>query len=106
MENNALLLGPVFLPLIGMILGLAAARNNHLQRIIAVVMAVLAWLCSLLLLYQNWDEGAVQVYRLGNWVPPYGIILVADMLSALFGAMVTTVLLAGVIDEGSKGRGP
>lgn len=97
MENNALLLGPVFLPLIGMILGLAAARNNHLQRSIAVVVAVLAWLCSLLLLYQNWDEGAVQVYRLGNWIPPYGIILVADMLSALFGAMVTTVLLAGVI---------
>jgi multicomponent Na+:H+ antiporter subunit D len=107
-SNNIFVLGPVILPLLGIPLTIAASKNNMLQRYIAVIVLVGAWLSSCVVLYQNWDimhnaeagaaaEVAVQVYRFGNWEPPFGIVLVADMLSALFGVMATTVLVGGVI---------
>ncbi len=97
MENNLFVLGTVFFPIIGIVVTLIAARDNQLQRYLALVAAVAAWLCSLVVLYQNWDQGAIQVYRLGNWQPPYGIILVGDMMSALFTAMASTVVAGGIL---------
>ena len=97
MENNIFILGPIILPLIGSFTSLRFARNNRLQRTLAVLMMALAWVCSAIVMYQTWDTGQVQVYRLGNWQPPYGIVLVADMLSALFQVMVTTILFAGML---------
>lgn len=102
MENNVFVLGPVFLPFLGAIVSLIFAKNNRLQRYIGLTAAIAAWITSCIVLYQNWDlaqsgETAVQIYRLGNWLPPYGIVLVADMLGALFGVMSTTVLVAGFI---------
>ena len=34
---------------------------------------------------------------MGDWMPPYGIVFVSDMLSGLFGFMVASVMLAGVL---------
>ncbi|PJF22207.1 MAG: hypothetical protein CUN56_07160 [Phototrophicales bacterium] len=102
MENNVLVLGPIFLPFLGAIIALIFAQNNRLQRIIGLVASIAAWLTACAVLYQNWDlarsgQTAVQIYRLGNWTPPYGIVLVADMLSALFVVMCTTVLVGGFL---------
>lgn len=60
MSNNALLLGPVFFPLFGMALTILTARNNRLQRIIAVASGTLAWLSSVGVLLQTMD-GGVQI---------------------------------------------
>jgi multicomponent Na+:H+ antiporter subunit D len=42
-------------------------------------------------------NGGVQSYRMGGWIPPYGIVMVADKLSGLFIVMATTVMLGGII---------
>ncbi len=102
MDNNIFVLGPVMLPLLGAFICLPLARYNPAQRWVGLTFAVLAWLSSCVLLYQNWDaqrmgETAVQVYRLGNWAAPFGIALVADMLSSLFGVMSMTVVAGGVL---------
>jgi multicomponent Na+:H+ antiporter subunit D len=103
-SNNILILGPILAPLIGAILSLMLSRNNRAQRYVAVVASAVAFLCSAALLYQNWDimhSGAdafsVQVYRVGNWLPPYGIVFVADLFSSLFSVMATAVVLGGMI---------
>jgi multicomponent Na+:H+ antiporter subunit D len=109
LENNLFLLGVVFLPLLGGFISLAFSQYNRVQRGIALVVTAAAWACSVALLLENWAislnnevvgataEYAVQVYRLGNWAPPYGIVLVADMMSSIFGVMVTTVMFGGML---------
>ena len=39
----------------------------------------------------------MQTYALGNWIPPYGIVLVADTLGGLFAFMVTTIMIGGLL---------
>ena len=102
MENNIFVLGPVFIPLLGAAIGLRLATNNQLQRYVALAAAAGGWLSSVILLYQNWQamidgETAIQVYHLGTWFAPFGIVLVADMLSALFAVMATTVVTGGIL---------
>jgi multicomponent Na+:H+ antiporter subunit D len=94
--NNILVLGPIFIMLAGAVLALLLSGRNRLQRYIGLVTGLLAWGSSVAILSQNWDEG-VQVYRLGGWPTPYGIVLVADMLSALFTVMAMSVFVAGFI---------
>lgn len=94
--NNPLVLGPVFFPLGAAALGIVFARHLRVQHILGVSATVLAWLCSLAILILNWSDG-LQLYRLGGWAPPYGIVLAPDMLSAIFCVMATTVVMAGAI---------
>jgi multicomponent Na+:H+ antiporter subunit D len=96
MVNNALVLGPVFFPLAGAVIALLLARNNTLQRGVAVAAGTLAWLSSVAVLLQTIDDG-VQIYVMGGWQPPFGIVLVADMLAALFSAMAMTVVAGGML---------
>jgi multicomponent Na+:H+ antiporter subunit D len=95
--SNVALLGPIFFPLTGAVFSLLIARNNQAQRIIGLLATLLAWLCSLYVLYRNWETGTLQYYQLGGWAPPYGIVLVADLLSALFGVMASTVVMGGAL---------
>jgi len=95
MENNLLIIGAVFIPFLGGILTLFVG-DNRLQRYIGLAAAVLAWLCSLSLLLTNLD-GTPQIYRLGDWMPPFGIVLVADMLSSTFVFMASSVLVGGIL---------
>lgn len=104
LSNNILVIGPVVAPLTGAILGLILSRNNQLQRYVSLIAVFIAFLCSATLLYQNWDIGrattddyAIQIYRLGDWLPPYGIVLVADLFSSLFSVMATAVVFGGVL---------
>jgi multicomponent Na+:H+ antiporter subunit D len=97
--QNPLVLGPVFAPLLGAAVCLLLSRQNPAQRIIGLIAGLIAWACSVLVLLQNLEPGSigVQVYRLGGWLPPFGIVFVADLLAALFSVMSTTVLLAGLL---------
>lgn len=96
MENNTLILGALVTPLIGAIVALIFANSNRLQRSIGVLTGLIAWVFSVSLLVQVHDVG-VQTYALGKWIPPYGIVLVADQLGALFSLMVTTIMIAGLL---------
>lgn len=96
MENNILVIGPIVAPLVGAALCLIIANFNRAQRLVALASQTVGWLASVGVLYANWDEGP-QIYRLGNWQPPFGIAFVPDMLSALFGVMATTVVTGGIL---------
>lgn len=97
MDNNLLLLGPIFFPFAGIIGSLLLVRNNVAQRYIGLVAVLAAWISSLLVLYQRITTGQIQVYRMGGWLPPYGIVLVGDLLSALFVVMASTVVVCVVL---------
>lgn len=105
MPDNPLVLGPVFIPLFFAVLTLGIARfGTNAQRYVAFLGSFIAMLCSLIILAQNWEiahaaDGriATQVYRMGGWEPPYGIILTADLLSSIFAAMSSMVVTAGIL---------
>jgi multicomponent Na+:H+ antiporter subunit D len=93
---NPLLLVPIFAPLGAAALCILFSREREIQRGIGLIAAVAAWLASVSILITVVQSG-MQVYRLGGWVPPFGIVLVADRLSSLFAVMSTTVIAAGVL---------
>ena len=74
---------PIVLPAFaGVLLLLAARGNRSRQRRIACV-STLALLGVAVWLVAQAADGSVQVYSLGGWPAPYGIVLVLDRLSAL-----------------------
>jgi len=96
LPNNPFVLGPIFFPLCAAALCILFAHFRRVQRIIGVSATILAWLSSLVILALNWTDG-LQLYRLGGWMPPYGIVLAPDMLAAIFTAMASTVVMGGAI---------
>ncbi len=96
MPNNPLVLVPIFAPLTGAALCVLTARYLRVQHSVGIAATALAWIASLVILLLNWSDG-MQVYRIGGYAPPYGIVLAPDMLSALFELMATTVVACGAI---------
>jgi multicomponent K+:H+ antiporter subunit D len=83
---------PVMLPLLaGIVLLALRNRSLSLQRGISML-ATLALVPLAITLLQTASDGTQLVYALGNWVAPYGIVLVADRLAAWM--LLTTALLA------------
>ncbi len=95
-NSNGLVLITVFSTFLGAVIALIFAGRNTTQRWVGFVASLTAWGSSLALLILA-TEGTPQVYRFGGYDAPFGIILVADSLSALFGVMASTVMLAGFI---------
>lgn len=93
---GTLLLGPLVAPLFGAALGILLARNRTIQHLIGLAAGLIALAFSIAILAQT-SGGAILTYQLGGWQPPYGIVLVADQLSSLFGLMATTVLAMGIV---------
>jgi multicomponent K+:H+ antiporter subunit D len=105
---NHLILAPVILPAIMAPLIVLAMRHDvTLQRIFNTATTAALVVMSAMLLWQS-ASGTVQVYELGNWPAPFGIVLVLDRLSALM-VGVTNLLALGVllytIGSGWDGRG-
>ena len=96
MGSNEFLLGTLVTPLAGALIALLFAHDNRAQRIIGLATSLIAWGFSSILLLQVHQVG-VQTYELGNWSPPYGIVLVADTLGGLFAFMVTTIMIGGLL---------
>ena len=87
-----LIILPVLLPLLaGLLLLLGSGRSLAWRRGLGLA-ATAALLPITLLLLQLADSGAYGVYVLGNWVAPFGIVLVLDRLSALL--LLLTALLS------------
>ena len=96
MENNPFIIGAVFFPLGGAILSLILRRQRSMQRNVGLITGIVAFICSLAVLLTNLDKGP-QIYRLGDWLPPYGIVLVGDMLASLFAVMASAVMVGGLL---------
>ncbi len=96
MVNNPIVLIPIFVPLSGAALCILTAHYLRIQHIIGMTASTVAWLGSIAILLLNWSDG-LQIYRIGGYAPPYGIVLAPDMLSALFEVMATTVVACGTL---------
>ena len=94
MTDNLYILLTAFMPLITAMVTLALVRFNRIQRWVGVIGGLITWGSSLIILGQVVDVG-VQSYRMGGYIPPYGIVLVADSLSSLFAVMGSTVMVGG-----------
>ncbi len=88
---------PVFLPLIaGFIVLLVKAKGLLWQRVISLL-AVSGLIILSISLIKESSSGSHQVYLLGNWVAPFGIVLVLDQLSALMIAVTSVLALAALV---------
>lgn len=89
---NHLIVLPVVLPAILAPFIIMTIRHHlDLQRIFSLAGTVALVAITLALMTQA-ASGDIQVYELGNWSAPFGIVLVLDRLSALM--VVLTALLA------------
>ncbi|EYS90792.1 hypothetical protein X471_00925 [Bartonella bacilliformis str. Heidi Mejia] len=93
-----LLIVPILLPLtIGAVLLFYDERRSKLKALISLVSAGLLIVVSVLFLARTLEIApASDVYRLGNWFPPFGIVLVLDRLSAMMlvlSSLLTTAVL-------------
>lgn len=89
---NHFIVLPLLLPLAAGMLSLLLVRSGiGAQRIVSLLTAFALLLVALLLLARA-ASGVVDVYELGDWPAPFGIVLVLDRLSALM--LVLTALLA------------
>jgi len=92
MSTN-LVIGPVMIPLATAIVLIIFNRRLLAQKIISVisVLATLIYACNLL---YRVSDGTILLFYASNWVPPFGIAMVIDMLSAL---MVTASAILGFV---------
>lgn len=97
-----LLILPVLLPLFtGAILLLVSGARLAWKRPINLIACLALLLVSVLLLVRVTELGT-QVYVVGDWVAPFGIVLVLDRLSALM-LVITAVLAVPVVIAMSAG---
>jgi multicomponent K+:H+ antiporter subunit D len=83
---------PIVLPLLAAILILAGAGVGIAYQRALGVLATLLLVPITLQLWGLAADGTVHAYALGDWAPPFGIVLVLDRLSAFM--LVLTALLA------------
>lgn len=88
---NHLIIIPILLPLLtALLLLLLPRRQRTLLHSISLVSSALLVIVTVQLLLQA-QGGAFDVYALGDWAPPFGIVLVLDRLSALMLVVTSTL---------------
>ncbi|WP_371195259.1 monovalent cation/H+ antiporter subunit D [Glaciecola sp. SC05] len=102
---------PILIPMLGGLMMLlppfAGPTRYQFRRAAALVLALVQLICSVVLMLTVLENGAI-MYAVGDWQPPFGIILYADQLSAMLvtlasflGLGVTLYSFAG---EDRKGK--
>ncbi|MCA0872451.1 monovalent cation/H+ antiporter subunit D [Seohaeicola saemankumensis] len=100
---NHWIIAPVVLPaVVAPFIIMVIRFHLDLQRIFSLATTVALCAISLMLMSQA-AGGTVQVYELGDWPAPFGIVLVLDRLSALM--IVLTSLLALAVNLYAIGSG-
>ena len=95
-------IAPLLLPLVaGIVLVLIRASALTAQRAVSMVATLALSGVAMTLLLQV-AYGSILVYQLGNWQAPFGIVLVADRLSAAMVA-ITALLALGVLTYAVRG---
>ncbi|MFO7923105.1 MAG: proton-conducting transporter membrane subunit [Bacteroidales bacterium] len=99
--NSEILFFPLLIPLISAVLSLFFWQSARYQRIIFLLGSFVYLLAAVRLITGVWDQGYVTL-QAGSWPAPFGITLIADLLSAgmiLLTAVLT--LMAALYFEGS-----
>ena len=94
-----LVIAPIVVPLVaGALLLFFDDRKRRLKATASVVVVVVLLAVSISLLrIAHAGEGRVAVYLLGNWPPPFAIVLVLDRLSAMMLALTAALALPALI---------
>lgn len=87
-----LLAFPIILPLTAAILSLFLWQQRYAQRALTLASALITLILALVMI-NTVQESGIQHLALGGWQPPFGIVLVADLFSAI---MVTLSSLIGL----------
>ena len=95
--GNYLAILPIVILLTGAIIGLLIRQHRRLQEGWSFAVIVMAFTSSLILLSQVWRGGQPFVYHIGGWSAPFGISIVADLLSTTMVMMSLLVISAGVL---------
>ena len=85
-----LLILPILIPFVTGIILILTAKHRTIQRWLGVLGAAALLVISFMLLNDVWTNG-IQAVQIGSWSAPFGITLVADLLSAIM------VVLAGLM---------
>jgi multicomponent Na+:H+ antiporter subunit D len=96
---NALVAVPVVLPLAAAALGLVAWRSGRLQRLVGLGGALGLLVAGVALLVVVEREGIVTL-QMADWPAPFGITLVADLLSAILVVLTGVLGLAVIVYSG------
>ncbi len=91
---HLLLILPILMPLATATLALFLWRHRGAQRLVSLAGAIGLLASALTLLAWIWSEG-IQATAIGRWPAPFGITLVADLLSAVM-VSVTGIVGAAV----------
>ena len=92
-----LVLLPILIPLVGAMIGLLVRERRPLQTAWTLGTMLTSLASSLWLLWAVWQTGQPGVLHSGGWMAPFGIVLVGDLLSALFVVMTQLVMATGII---------
>lgn len=99
-----LIIAPILIPLVaGALMLFYEDRQRRAKRVISLISAVALLLVSLELLRLAGKEtgasgtGAIGLYLLGNWPPPFAIVLVLDRLSALMLVLSSVLAIASLV---------
>lgn len=83
---NSLVLLPILIPFLTATVALLVRRRPLFQSALGMAGSTGLLAVSLLLLAAVWRDG-IQVFQVGGWPAPFGITLVADLLSAIMVAL-------------------
>ncbi|WP_339253394.1 Na+/H+ antiporter subunit D [Sporosarcina sp. FSL W8-0480] len=91
---NNIIVMPMIIPLMtGIILIFLRTRTNS-QRIISILSSIATIAVSIVILNRIQNEGILRL-DFGGWLPPYGILFVADSFSMLL--VITTSIVTGIL---------
>jgi len=96
-SNPHLVALPVFIPLLTGVIGLLSYHFSRFQAWLSLMGMALSLACSFILLFSIAGTEQPLVFQAGGWIAPFGITLIADLLSSVFVLMSQLVLVAGVI---------
>ncbi|MDR2187151.1 MAG: monovalent cation/H+ antiporter subunit D [Azonexus sp.] len=95
---------PILLPMLTGALLLLSSDSRHGPRFLLALVSTLlqcAVAFALLAVADGWAaapwSGPIGIYALGNWAPPFGIVLVVDRLAAVMLALTATLGLAALV---------
>lgn len=92
-----LLLAPILIPALTAVLLVFLARSSlRLTRSISLASALVMLYVSIVFVLQA-GTGQIDVYAVGNWIPPYGIVLVMDRLSSVMLLTNSVLMVASIL---------
>lgn len=96
MTIDIILVLPILIPFLTGILCILFWQRVQVQRVLNVVGATALLVASFWLLFEIWTQG-IQATQLGGWPAPFGITLVADLLSAIMVVLTGLMGLATAV---------